>query len=104
VTEEKTVTVGELRAALAKLDSDLNVIIALNGSFVPVTGLTPAATGTNFVVIRGKGKLVGPRKFSVDEEGVLGHLARLGLGDDEIAEVLGRPPASIRQRRKALGF
>jgi hypothetical protein len=97
-------TVGELQAALAKLDSEHNIMIALNGSFVPLIGVTAAAAGTNFVVIRGKGKIQQSKRFSIDEEGIIGHLARLGLSDDEIGEVLGRPSDSVKRKRKALGF
>jgi hypothetical protein len=89
-------TVGELQAQWANLDAQLSVTIAVNGTFVPVVGLT-ASPSAPFVVIPGKGKLQQSNRFSVDEEGILGHLARLGLGDDEIGEVLGRASESINK-------
>ena len=97
-------TVGELRAKLDKLNSENDVMIALNGSFVPLIGVTAAGPGTNFVVIRGKGKLQPSKRFSIDEEGIIGHLARLDLNDNEGGEVLGRPGASVKRKRRALGF
>jgi hypothetical protein len=96
-------TVGDLRAELAQLDANASVMIAVNRNFVHVVGVT-ATRGTPFAVIRGKGKMVQSKVFSIDEEGILGHLARLGLGDKEIGEVLGRPPKAVAQKRKALGL
>ena len=95
-------TVGELRANLASLHSDLIVNIALNGSFVPVIGVHSAGPGTNFIVIRGKGKIQRSKRYSLDEEGVLGHLVSAGFDDNQIGEVLGRPAPSIARKRKAL--
>lgn len=95
-------TVGELRANLASLHSDLIVNIALNGSFVPVIGVHSAGPGTNFIVIRGKGKIQGSKRFSLDEEGVLGHLVHAGFDDNQISDVLGRSVKIIALKRKAL--
>lgn len=94
-------TIGELRAKLETLHPDLIVNIALNGSFVPLIGVHSAGPGTNFVVLRGKGKIQGSKRFSIDEEGVLRHLANAGFDDSQIGEVLGRPAESIKRKRKA---
>jgi hypothetical protein len=96
-------TVGELQAELAQMDTEAGVMIAVNGTFVPAVGLT-AVPGTSFVLVRGKGKLQQSSRFSIDEEGILGHLARIGLSDDQIGEVLGRPSDSVKRKRKALGL
>jgi hypothetical protein len=87
-------TVGELQAELAKMNAQDGLMIAVNGTFVPVVGVT-AAAGTSFVVLRGKGKLQQSSRFTIDEEGILGHLARIGLSDDQIGEVLGVLPAGV---------
>ena len=78
-------------------------MIAVNGTFKPVIGVT-AVSGSSFVVIRGKGKTQLSKRFSIDEEGIIGHLVGLGLTDGELAEILGRPAASVAKKRKALGY
>jgi hypothetical protein len=97
-----SMTVGALQTELAKLEPQAGLMLAVNGIFVPVIGVTGAG-GTTFAVIRGKGKLNQSSRFTIDEEGLLGHLARLGVSDEEIGEVLGRPAHSIKRKRKALG-
>jgi hypothetical protein len=96
-------TVGELLGQLSKVDSETTAMIAVNGVFVPVVGVT-AVAGSSFAVLRGKGKTQQSNRFTIDEEGVLGHLARLGLDDKEISEILGRPSESVKKKRKALGL
>jgi hypothetical protein len=96
-------TVGKLQALLAKLNTQANVLVAVNGSFVPVVGVT-AASGAEFIVVRGLGRPEERRHFSVGEEGVIGHLVHLGASDQEIGEVLGRPKSTIGRKRKSLGF
>jgi hypothetical protein len=95
--------VGELLAALAKADPDLDVLVAVHGDFVSAVGVS-TAPGASFVVIRGKGKTQRSSRFSVQEDGVLGHLTNLGVSDEEIAGVLGRPPESVQRRKKHLGL
>lgn len=95
--------VGDLREALAKLDSQLEVRVALDGSFVPVIEVA-AFAGTDFVLIRGKGKTPQSTKYSIQEQGLIGHLVRLGFDNEKIGEVLGRPTKSVAGARKRLGF
>ena len=91
--------VGDLQAQLAKLDRQADVLIAVNGSFVPALGVV-AASGATAIVIRGKGQNQTSPRFSIAEEGMIGHLARLGVSDDEIGEVLGRPADSVKRKRE----
>jgi hypothetical protein len=98
-----SMTVGELQARLAKLDPGADVLTAINGAFAPVVGVA-SASGAAFVVLRGKGSQQESPRFSIGEEGVIGCLARLGVSDEEIAEVLGRPADSVKRKRKALGL
>jgi hypothetical protein len=96
-------TVGDLRAALAHADPQLDLRIAVDGTFAPVVGVS-AVAGSPFVVLRGLGKTQQSPRFSIQEEGVLGKLVTLGLSDEEIGQVLGRPPQSVERKRKALGL
>ena len=95
-------TVGELAEALAKLNPQQNLLIAVDGAFAPVIGVT-GADGAPFVILRGQGKKRDGSPFTVGEEGIITHLSRLGLSDEAIGEVLGRPPESVKRKRKALG-
>jgi len=96
-------TVGDLQVELAKFDSQLNAMVLMNGSFAPVLGVT-AVAGAEFMVIRGKGTAHQSKRFSVGEQGLIGHLARFGFSDEKIAEVLGRSPKSVAAKRKVLGY
>jgi hypothetical protein len=96
-------TVGDLREVLAKLDSQLTVEVALNGSIVPVTEIT-ALGGTDFVIIRGKGKSPPSKTFTIQEQGRIGHMVRLGFDNEKIGQVLGRTMESVERARKKLGF
>jgi hypothetical protein len=100
---EDSMNVGELRGALSSLDAQQDVMIAVDGTFAPVVGVT-AASGASFIVVRGQGKMQESKRFTIGEEGVIGHLARLGVSDDEIGEVLGRPSESVKRKRQSLGF
>lgn len=95
-------TVAELQAELVRLNPDENVLMAINGTFVPVGRLT-AVQKAGYVVLRPTGKLAKSDRFTVGEEGILGHLAGLGLTNEAIAEVLDRPVESVKRKRKALG-
>ena len=96
-------TVGELVAALANVNPHHAVMIAVDGTFAPVIGVS-GAVGVTFVVVRGQGKTQQSKRFTIAEEGVIGHLAHIGVSDEEIGEVLGRPSESVKKKRKALGF
>lgn len=96
-------TVRELQLELAKLNPGDEVRITINGSFARVGGVTPVPKA-DYVVVRGIGKLAKNDRFTVDEEGIIGHLTSLGLTNEAIGEVLGRPAESIKRKRKALGF
>jgi hypothetical protein len=96
-------TVGQLQAELAKVDSAIELRIAVDGTFAPLVGVT-AVAGSPFVVLRGQGKTQQSPRFTIHEEGVLGKLATLGLSDEEIGQVLGRPAQSVERKRKALGL
>jgi len=95
--------VGDLREALAKLDSDKDVLVALDGSFVPAAEVA-MFEGTDFVLVRGKETTPKPGKFTVQEQGLIGHLVRLGFTSEKIGEVLGRSTKSVEGARKRLGF
>jgi hypothetical protein len=96
-------TVRELQLELAELNPGDEVWITINGSFARVGGVTPVPKA-DYVVVRGIGKLAKNDRFTVDEEGIIGHLTSLGLTNEAIGEVLGRPAESIKRKRKALGF
>src|SRR5437016_3836781 len=96
-------TVGELQVELAKLDAKLDAMILLNGSFSPVVDVIGVA-GADCTIIRGKGKTDQPKKLSINEQGLLGYLVRLGLSNENIGEVLGRPTKIVEKNRKTLGF
>jgi hypothetical protein len=98
-----SMSVGELRRALETMDQQANVMLVVNGAFVSVAGLA-SAPGASFVAIRGKGVLHRSRRFSVAEEGVIGHLSKLGASDIDIGEVLGRSADHVKKKRIALGF
>lgn len=95
-------TIGDLQAELAKLDSKLDVMILLNGTFTAVIDVM-AVTEARFAVIRGRGATPQGKKFSVNEQGLVGHLARAGLNNERIGEILGRPATSVAKTRKTLG-
>jgi hypothetical protein len=78
--------VGDLREALAKIDSQQDVMIALGGSFVPVVQVA-AFDGTDFILIRGKEVIPQKSKFTIHEQGRVGLLVRLGFNNDKIGEV-----------------
>jgi hypothetical protein len=96
-------TVAELQAELARLNPDEEVWVTITGAFAPVGRLT-AVPKAAYVVLRGAGKVPKTDRFTVDEEGILGHLSSLGLTNEAIAEVLDRPAESVKRKRKALGF
>jgi hypothetical protein len=98
-----SMTAGNLQAELAKIGSEAEVMIAVNGTFVPIDGVN-CVSEASLVVIRGKGKAPPSLRFTVGEDGVIGHLTHLGLADDEIAVILGRPAKSVERRRKTLGL
>ncbi len=96
-------TVGELQVELAKLDPEVKVSVLLNGSIAPVIGVT-AVPGASFMLLRGHGKGQKSKNFTVNEEGLIGHLVHLGFTDEQIGEVLERPAQSVERKRKALGL
>jgi len=98
-----SLTVGNLQALLAKVDTQADVLIAVNGTYAPLLGVV-SASGTPFIVLRGKGKHQPSPRFFVEKEGVIGRLVRLGVSDEEIGEVLGRPTDSVKRKRKTLGI
>src|SRR5262249_33457100 len=98
-----SMTAGQFLVELAKVDPQLDIRIAVDGTFAPVVGVT-AVAGSPFLVVRGKGKDRESGHFTIHEEGVLGRLAALGLSDAEIGEVLGRSPQTVKRKRKALGL
>lgn len=96
-------TVGDLRDALAKLDSQQNVLMSLEGSFVPIAEVA-AFNGADFILLRGVSNTEQPKKFTVQEQGMIGHLVRLGFDNEKIGKVLGRPSKNVQAARKRLGF
>jgi len=96
-------TVGDLQNELAKLSPELTVMVAMNGDFSQVLR-TASNPKSNFVVLAGKETGRPKNRFTTDEEGTIGHLVRLGLDNEEIGAILGRPADSVARKRKALGF
>jgi hypothetical protein len=96
-------TVRELQLELARLNPDDEVRVTISGTFAPLGGLTPVPQA-EYIVLRATGKLAKSDRFTIDEEGIIGHLTSLGLTNEAIGEVLDRPAESIKRKRKALGF
>lgn len=96
-------TVADLRSALAEMDADREVLITFGGEFVPVVGVT-AKPGLSFVLVRGMNKGELPKRFTINEDGLIGHLSTGGMDDNGIAEILGRSHDAVKRRRKALGY
>ena len=95
--------VGELQEALAKLDSQHDVMILLNGAFVPVTEVA-VFNGLDFIILRGPDKEQASKKYTIQEQGLVGHLVRQGFDNEKIGHVLGRPTQNIKRARKKFGF
>lgn len=96
-------TAGELTAALAELDPQLELLVAIGGDLVPLVGIASAG-GSPYGVIHGVNKRKPTAAFTLDEQGVLGKLAGMGLNDVQIGLILGRPPEVITKKRKAMGL
>jgi hypothetical protein len=60
--------------------------------------------GADFVLLRGKDTMPQSKKFSINEQGLIGHLIRLGFDNERIGQVLGRSSESVKGARKKLGF
>jgi hypothetical protein len=93
--------VADLQARLTKLGPTLDLMIALHGDFVPVVDVT-SASGACYAVIRGRGKPQRSPRFSIQEDGIIGQLVSMGMSDEDIAVVLGRPAAGVKRRKKHL--
>jgi len=96
-------TVGDLREALAKLEAGQEITILVNGPFTPAVEVVVPA-GAHFAMLRGKNTLPLKSKFTINEQGLVGHLVRLGLGNEEMARILGRSLKELERARKVLGF
>jgi hypothetical protein len=96
-------TVGELRAALAKSDATQDVTILVNSIHTPVVEVV-VVPGAEMIILRGKNAAPPRQKLSINEQGLVGYLVRLGLDNDGIGRVLGRPAKSVERARKGLGF
>ena len=97
-------TVGELQNELAKLSPDLTVMIGMNRNLSQILRVT-SNPKSNLIVLGGK-DMARTKKdpFTTDEDGIIGHLVRLGLENEEIEVILGRPANSVKKRRAVLGF
>jgi len=52
--------------------------------------------------MRGQGKTLQSKRFTVQEEGILRQLASVGLTDSQIGEVHGRPAEDVEKKRTKL--
>jgi hypothetical protein len=95
--------VQDIQRELRAVDPIADVILAANGALVPVTGITFVPNKT-MVVIRGRSKVKSNRRFTMEEDGVIGHLGTSGFIDETIGEVLGRDSDAVEVRRKRLGL
>jgi hypothetical protein len=93
----------ELQRELGAVDSDADVVLAANGALLQISGVT-FVPGKTIAVIRGKSKSKLTKRFTTEEDGVVGYLGNVGLSDEMIAEVLGRTPDGVRRRRRTLGL
>lgn len=93
----------ELQQELSTIDPAAEVVIAVNGALVPVTGISSVPDKMT-VLIRGRSKDKCNERFTTQEDGVIGHLRRLGLTDNMIGEILGRDGPSVKGRRRRLGL
>lgn len=96
-----SMTVGDLREALAHLQADLPIRFSSNGDIVPVLSVA-SVQKASIVIIHGYSKKK-PKKLSVDEHGMAGHLMQLELTEEEIAKMIGRPVEDIEKRKSRLG-
>ena len=96
-------TTKDLQRELGAVDPAADVVLAANGALVPVTGIT-FVPGKSVFIIRGRSKSKFNQRFTIEEDGVVGHLRMLGFSDEMIGEVLGREPDSVKGRRKRLGL
>lgn len=96
-------TAGQLLADLMKVDPQLDLLVAVGGEFVPLHGIA-FAPGSPYGVIHGHGKRISGARFTIDEQGVLGKLAGVGLTDEQIGNIMGRPTDAIKRKRKAMGL
>jgi len=96
-----SLTVGELRAAIANAPDDASVTLVYEGAMRHAVGVTAAPNGM-MVVLRTICSERKAKHFSVVEDGLIGGFASMGMSDDDIAEILGRPTDSVTKRRKTL--
>jgi len=102
VCRESTGTgVGRLTEALASVPDDAAVMLIFEDVLRNAVGVT-VAPNVGIAVIRSLGQTRLHKCFSVVEDGLIGGLSAKGISDEEIGELLDRPPDSIKRRRKTL--
>ena len=98
-----SLTVGELREALASVPDDATVTLIFEGVFRHAAGVTVAPNG-GIAVIRSHGQRRPHKRYSTAEDGLIGGLSAMGMPDEAIAELLDRSPDSIKRRKKSIGL
>ncbi len=95
--------VGKLREELIGVDDNAGLYVLFEGKVRPVEDIAIVLTGTA-VFLRGKGQPRQSKQFTAAEDGLIGSLIAKGASDSEIANLLERSEASIKSRRKKLGY
>ncbi|MBX9679036.1 MAG: hypothetical protein K2X38_09760 [Gemmataceae bacterium] len=94
---------SELISLLAEVDPQSEVLLSLNSIILPASEMV-AIRDADFIVLRSKRTEKGVRRFTVAEDGLIGHMVRLRITEDEMAKALDRPVRAVKTRRKHLGF
>ena len=95
-----SLTVGELREALASVPDDAAVMLIFEGVLRHAVGVT-VASNAGIAVIRSHGQTRPHKRFSAVEDGLIGGLSAMGMSDEAIGELLDRSPDSVKRRRKS---
>ena len=98
-----SLTVGELRQAIADSPDDATVMMIHEGRMCNVVA-TKCAPNGKVAVIRSKGNTRQSKPFSVAEDGLIGGLLAMGMSDESTAELLERSVSSIKRRKKTIGL
>jgi hypothetical protein len=88
----------ELIRLLANLPPDCDIKVAVDGQFERVSGVAALKDGSMGIVrLENRGP---PGRVTIQEEGLIGHMIKLGLSNDEMADFLQRPVIAIERFRK----
>jgi hypothetical protein len=85
------------------VSDDAAVMLIFEGVLRHAVGVTVAPNG-GIAVIRSHRQTRPHKRYSEVEDGLIGGLSAMGMSDEAIAELLDRPPDSIKRRRKSIGL